>query len=422
MARNEKKADRSGTVAVHLAVCLVAIMSVLAFSLDGGLLLAQRRQVQAAADAAALAAAADLYYHYFEYNGLDVGGSARKSALATAAANGYAHNDVDVKVTVRIPPTTGDYIGRYGYAEVIIEYKQSRAFSNFFDKGDIWVRARAVALGAPIAANVGILVLDPDDKSSFNAGGGGRIDVAGTPIIVNSNSYEAATVNGGTVVSAPEFDITGGYAEIGGSVFVGPIHTGQRPVEDPLAELPPPDPSTMLIQADKKIQYTSGVTTLSPGVYKGGISVSGTGSLILEPGIYYMDNGGFSFSGQGSLTGNGVLIYTNPGNGNSDGISVAGQGSVSISAMQTGPYAGITFWQDRTSSVTGTISGSSGTTSITGTFYFAGALLNVTGNGGVVNLGSQYISNNLNMGGSGTINIQWTPETVAKKRSITLVE
>ena len=67
-------------------------------------------------------------------------------------------------------------------------------------------------------------------------------------------------------------------------------------------------------------------------------------------------------------------------------------------------------------------SGSSGQTSITGTFYFAGALLQITGNGGVVNLGSQYISDTLNLGGNGGINIQWTPNTVARKRSIYLVE
>jgi hypothetical protein len=150
--------------------------------------------------------------------------------------------------------------------------------------------------------------------------------------------------------------------------------------------------------------------------------VSGTGSLNLAPGIYYMDGGGFSFSGQGSLSGQGVMIYNAPGNGNSDGISVTGQGSVNLTGMTSGIYQGMTFFQDRTSSVTGNISGTSGSTSITGTFYFAGALLNISGNGGVVNLGSQYISNDLNLGGNGTININWTPNTVARKRSIYLVE
>src|SRR5262245_44788465 len=70
MTLNQKKATRSGTVAVHLAVCLVAILSVLAFSLDGGILLAQRRQIQAAADASALAAAARSEEHTSELQSL----------------------------------------------------------------------------------------------------------------------------------------------------------------------------------------------------------------------------------------------------------------------------------------------------------------------------------------------------------------
>src|SRR5262249_15046452 len=171
-----------------------------------------------------------------------------------------------------------------------------------------------------------------------------------------------------------------------------------------------------------KIQFTQGSQTLSPGVYSGGISVSGTGSLTLQPGIYYMDGGGFSFSGQGSLLGNGVMIYNAPGNGNSGGISVSGHGSMGPSGPTSGPYQGVTFFQDRTSKVTGNVQGAGGTTSITGTFYFAGAQLNVSGNGGVSNIGSQYISYDLTLGGNGGININWNPYTVGRKRTINLVE
>ena len=111
-----------------------------------------------------------------------------------------------------------------------------------------------------------------------------------------------------------------------------------------------------------------------------------------------------------------------PGNGNSDGISVTGQGSMILSAPTSGKYKGITFWQRRDSTVTGTVSGTGGETSITGTFYFPGALLEVSGNGGVANLGSQYISWQLNLGGNGGINIDWDPGKVAPRRSIFLVE
>jgi hypothetical protein len=191
---------------------------------------------------------------------------------------------------------------------------------------------------------------------------------------------------------------------------------------DPLANLPAPDPTTMPTQSAKKVQYTQGTTNLQPGVYKGGISVSGTGSLNLAPGIYYMEGGGFSFSGQGNLVGEGVMIYNAPGGGNSGGVSVSGQGSMVLTGPTTGNYKNITFFQDRTSNVTGNITGTGGNTSITGTFYFAGALLNINGNGGVANIGSQYISNDLGLGGNGGINISWHPESVAPGRFIGLVE
>src|SRR5439155_23844770 len=108
--------------------------------------------------------------------------------------------------------------------------------------------------------------------------------------------------------------------------------------------------------------HTTADVTLHPGVYTGGSSVSGPANLTLKPGIYYMDGGGFSFSGQGSLTATGVMIYNAPGNGNSGGISVSGQGSMIISAPTSGIYQGVTFFQDRTSTVPGNVQGTGGTT------------------------------------------------------------
>jgi hypothetical protein len=309
-----------------------------------------------------------------------------------------------------------------GYVEVIVFSYQQRCFSNIFASDPIPVQARAVALGSPVAANVGILVLDPSGKGALNSQGAGASVVNGTPVVVDSNNAQAAVAGGGGSLTADEFDITGGYNTTGGASFNGPIHLGRQPMADPLSDLPVPDPTQMVSQSSKKVQFTQGAQTLSPGVYTGGISVSGSASLTLMPGIYYMDGGGFSFSGQGSLLGNGVMIYNAPGNGNADGISVSGQGSMILSAPTSGPYTGVTFFQDRNSTVTGNVQGAGGATSITGTFYFAGALLNVSGNGGVSNIGSQYISYDLNLSGNGGININWNPYNVARKRSIYLVE
>jgi Flp pilus assembly protein TadG len=207
--------SRRGTVAVLTAVCLIVIMAALAIALDGGTLLAERRHAQAGADAAAFAAACDLYDNYWANNGTDPNGTALASALNTAKANGYSNDGNQSVVTVNIPPKGGDYVGQAGYVEVIVQYYQTRGFSNIFSAGPIPVQARAVALGSPVAADVGILVLDPTGKGALNAQGSGGTTVQGTPIVVDSNNPEAAIAGGGGTLTAQEFDITGGYTTAG---------------------------------------------------------------------------------------------------------------------------------------------------------------------------------------------------------------
>jgi len=412
---------RRGATLVLVCISLVGLFGMVAISLEGGLLLSERRNAQSTADAAAQAAAADLYYNHYANFGYDSGGTARKSALVTATANGYANDGTTTRVTVNIPPLTGEYAGKPSYVEVVTEYFHTRGFSSVFGTGKVPVRARSVAVGKPSAPDTGILVLDPSVKSAFNANGGGRIVVKRVPVVVNSSSPEGSIAGGGSIVDAPSYQLVGNYATSGGGAFLGTMNTGVQPMEDPLKWLPVPDPSTMTIQSRKKEQLTSGTHVLYPGVYKGGISVSSTASLTLMPGIYYMDGGGFNYTGSGTLTGNGVMIYNAPGNGQADGINLAGQGAVQLSAPTSGIYKGVMFFQDRTSTVAANISGGSNMT-LTGTFYFANALLSVTGSAGFVNMGSQYVSRTLNAQGSGTIYVDWDPDKVAQTRLITIVD
>jgi hypothetical protein len=412
---------RRGVSLVLVVISLVSLIGLMAISLEGGLLLTEKRNAQATADAAAMAAAADLYYNHFANAGVDTGGTARLSAFTAATANGYTNDGVNTKVTVNIPPLSGDYVGRPSYAEVIVEYYHTRGFSSIFGTSKVAVVARTVAVGKPAAGNVGILVLDPTVKSAFNANGGGDIIVKKVPIVVNSTSPEGSIAGGGSQVSAPDYELVGNYTTSGGGQFFGPITTGVQPMEDPLRYLPPPDPSKLTLQSHKKEQFTSGTHYLQPGVYKGGINASSTANVILAPGIYYMDGGGFSFTGGGSLTGQGVMIYNAPGNGNADGINISANGSVNLSPPTTGIYKGVLLFQDRTSTVSANISGGSNM-NITGTFYFANALLTVTGSAGFTNFGSQYISRTLNAQGTGNIYIDWDPNLVGQIRLITIVE
>jgi hypothetical protein len=421
--------SRRGVVAVLAAVSMVGVMGIVAIALDGGVLMDDRRQVQAAVDAAALAAAGQLFHDSVTNEGLDPKGTARAVALANAAANGYSNDGTRSIVTVNIPPTSGRFAGRASYAEVIIQFNQPRAFSGIFGSGDIPVQARAVARGQWAIVNNGIICLDLNEKGALNAHGNGTVSVEGAPIIVNSNHADAATrVNGSNaLVSAPDLYITGGYETTGGAQIDGDVHTGTPPVPDPLRYLPPPNPADLPLGTSTSISLGGGARlyTLRPGRFPGGLNFSSKDSVILlpnadgSPGIYYMEAGGFSFSGQGSLVGTNVMIYNAP-TSNSHDVSISGQGAVSLSPPTSGIYKGMSIFQDRNADVPVSITGN-GQFNVRGTVYAANAHVMVEGNGDLA-IASQYISRTLDVGGNGNFNVVWDAEQAPRRRVLQLCE
>jgi Flp pilus assembly protein TadG len=405
---------RKGAVVPLVAVSLAMILGFVAIAIDGGLLLDRRQCVQSTADAAALAAANDLYSNYISNKGLDPNGTAAAAASTVAAANGFPN------ITVNIPPLSGPFTGQAGYAEVYVNYSQQRYFSTIFGSKPVPISCRAVATGRWAPVKDGILVLNPTAPGAATITGGGSVTVSGVPFIINSNAANAGTGTGNGTVIASEFDI-GGVPGTSGGTWLGPVNNGQAPTPDPLAYLPEPNPNTMQIQSNHPTHVSgTNTTTLLPGVYKGGISVTGQGQLVMQPGIYYMEGGGFSFTGQGGLLANGVMIVNAP-NSNSDNISINGSGSIIMSPPSSGLYAGISLWQARSATNTVQVTGNGGS-SISGTFYAAGGQLNVSGNGTNDVIGSQYISNTLVVNGNGSFSVNWNVNDVAKLRIIGLVE
>ena len=418
------KNRRRGNVIVMCAVSLVMIVAVTALSVDGGMLLDKRRTLQATTDAAALAAAGEFVTNYRTDLGTDPKGTARQAAYDACAQNGFV-DGVNCSVTVNIPPKSGPFTGKPAHAEVLIAYDQPRFFARIFADDKVPVGSRSVARGKWVAIKNAIITLNPTGKGSLNAAGNGNITVQGANIQVNSNNSEAMIANGNGFMQATEFDVTGGapgYITPGGGQFVGPIVTYSEPIPDPLRYLPPPNPATMVVRETRRLQMSGGNKVIQPGVYMGGISITGKADLTMLPGIYYMQCGGFSYGGQGSLTAVGVMIYSAPCS-NSDVIDISGQGNITMSPPTDGTYKGISIWQERSSTNTVSISGSAtAAMNITGTFYVAGGLLKVTGNGSQQTIGSQYISYDLNLGGNGSYFCSWNPNLDPGKRELRLVE
>jgi hypothetical protein len=412
-------------VAAQVAVFLAVLLGVTALALDGGIFLTERRHAQATADAAAMAAAAVLYQNFQSNNGNDTGGSARSAAFSIASANGFTNDGTTNTVNVNLPATNGSpnfsgnafFVGKAGYAEVMVEWRQTRRFSAIFGGGNVPIRARAVARGVWGSGNAALLLLDPHASGALNAHGNGATTVTGGDIVVDSDAGAAALTKGANAsLSAAEFDITGGYS---GSLSGGPINTGVPPMPDPLAYLPEPDPAT-LTPRQVPAPDTNGNIILLAGVYAGPLSFTGNNIIMTPSGsenIIYITGGGLSLKGNASLTANGVMIFNAP----SGSIDLAGNGSVTISPPTSGIYQGISIFQDRSSTAGMSITGN-GTVTLSGTIYAANSAVKLAGNGAASQYGGQWIARTMDLGGNGATIINYNANQSARQRQIGLVE
>ena len=436
-SRRPPAGRRPGAVLVKCALLLPVLLAVLALALDGGMLFDNRRQAQAAADVVALSAAGEIFETYTDYtltnDGLDDGTIASR-AIATAERNGFPNDGVDGTVVVNIPPQSGNYAGQLGYVEVILSRDQQRAFATVFGSGDLPVVARAVARGRWAPVGIGILCLDPTGSASLNISGGAQGIVPNSAVIVNSTDDSAAYAQGtGTSLLAKKFEITGGVTQnSSGGQFIGPIDLDEPPTPDPYRQLPEPDPTIMPARSLQKatvVDNGNGYKTyyLEPGVYDRGLAFSGKATVIMAPGVYYMNGGGFKFSGGSdvSLTAEGVMLFNDSGRtgGNdpaSNAISITGQASVTWTPPTSGLYRGMSFYQKRDQSMPINISGQ-GNMRITGSYYARDADINVSGSG-TNYIGTQFVCWNMNLSGNGDYIVPWDAGTIQPVRDLKLVE
>jgi hypothetical protein len=396
-----RRTPRSGKILVLLVLSLSVIVGVVAIVLDGGRLQDERRSLQAAADAAALAAGADLYANYWTYQGLDTQGSAAAAASNSAAANGLPAS----AVTVNIPPASGSYAGQSGYVEVILQSKLKATFGKVFTSKDLPVVGRSVARGQPM--KIGLILLRPTGADAF-LNKSLAFTLINSSLIVNSSDPAAFDQAAFGVFLASRTDVTGGWVNPGGALVLGPIRTGVSPTPDPLEFLPIPSTSGVPVRSAAPLTVNSILpTVLQPGVYQGGIHVTGLSIVTMQPGVYIMQGGGFVVDGLATVAGLEVMVYNTTSSTYATGpIAVTSVGKVVLAAPLSGTYQGINFFQDRALTTPLSMSGV-GLAVITGVVYAAKAPVNLTGAAvvGLDVLGGAYVVDSMTVQGIGAINI-----------------
>ncbi len=228
---------------------------------------------------------------------------------------------------------------------------------------------------AIIKDDIGLLLLDPSGSQSLMVNGNGVVDVTGCgAAVVNSTSASAAFFAGNASVTAEDFDVTGGVQSSTKGSLPPVDHEAATP--DPLGLALPTPPSATFAA----VNYSaSAPLTLHPGTYLGGIALSGQASVTLLPGVYYMQGGGFTVSGQVTVSGSNVLIVNAPSS-SLNTISVSGQAHVNLSGLTSGPYQGIVMMQDPASSNPVSFTGQSAVVTLTGVVYVPAAPVQISGN------------------------------------------
>ena len=309
------------------ALVFSVLLSFVALAVDTGHLYWIKSKMQTAADAAAIAAALEL-------SSGDAG--MLEAARADAALNGFTDGLNGASVTTHHPPESGAFRGNPAAVEALVAQRVGTFFLGFAGLSSIPVSARAV--GSPGSGGNCIYALDPSAAGALTLAGDLK---ANCGVAVSSTSPKALLASDGACLSSPSLAIAGGYSDHS-RCSLAPHAPPGPPEKDPLQYLNPP------AYPPGHCDYVewSGAGGLDPGVYCGGIAL--TGNAEFHPGIYVLLGGGLTARPGFTVEGHGVTFYNTAGPGHPyRPVTLDSASSLLLTAPEEGSLAGILFFEDR---------------------------------------------------------------------------
>ena len=394
--------DRSGVVAIIVALVAPVIFGAAAVAVDIGRLVLLESQLQAAADSAALAAATSLDDESTaqslaqEYAGKNMPSSEFGTVIQTAdvvlgnyddststfSANGTPTNAV--QVTANLTQANGNPVSLY-FGKLI-----------GFDTRD--VQTSALAIEQSGSGNFCVLALDTSARGAITVSGTTSITQNNCGFAVASDDGSALRVTGSGTISVSEICVAGS-SSLNNNTTVTPTPTDACTSipDDPLSGLAEPTAGSC-DENNFKVTGNGNSVTLSPGTYCNGIDLGSGNTITLGSGEYIINGGGFKFGG-GTLTGSEVVIF-NTGTSPSDDITITG-GTSTLSAPTSGTYAGVLFFQDPdlNSNVDFSVSGNA-ETNFTGAIYSPSHDVDYSGSSSQTDACTQIIAKTVKFSGS----------------------
>ena len=397
------KSGQAGQALPLTAILMVAIVPIVAFALNVGIMSDAQTSAQNGTDAVALAAA--------EMIRSGVGEEAA-SAMASRVAASDGLNPATLTVSYLTssgqPATAASQVA---FVDAKATVTRNAILGTFLGiKWDSVTTTSLASVGNPGPA-CGMCVLSPSASPALSVTGNSTITVQSGPIAIDSSAGDAMSMSGNATVSATAINIVGACSGCTGStVSVTPSPTtGTLATTDPLAGIAAPS-----VAGNASAPPTSG--SIYPGIYTS-ISVGSNETLTLAPGIYVIE-GGLTLSGNAQLDASGgITLYftcssygvsdTEPSCAGTNGISIGSNATVDLVAPSSGVYQGIAMMVDPNDPNTISIAGN-GTDTLSGTVYAAASSLTVSGNGSGTTLNSIFIVSTLALSGNSSLDLAST--------------
>jgi hypothetical protein len=186
-----------------------------------------------------------------------------------------------------------------------------------------------------------ILALDPSADRALEVRSNAVLDLPNCEVHARSTSSSAIRVSSNAIIEARRTCVRGNAVELGTAQINPDAETNCETSEDPFAAVAAP--TVGACNYNNKVVDNQTVT-IFPGVYCGGINIKNNAHVTFSPGVYIIKDGKFDIDSNAAASGDGVGFYLT---GSSALLEFDSNSTVNFTAADSGPLAGMLFFQDR---------------------------------------------------------------------------
>jgi hypothetical protein len=318
-----------GNVAGAFSISAVAVIGLAGGVVDYMAMSSAKTSLQAVTDAAVIASARELQLS---------GGTSTKTTQIEQIAKSYV--TTSIKKDLVLTDLSADVSADKSIVKLDVSTTLKVNFLQLFGLNSTQVISASAT--AQLYGGLPLCVLALEEKRARAIGAFSSAELTATGCTIYSNSTRSNGIEawGKSRLSSGLTCSAGGAAGGNSNYLTTPVSDCPK-LPDPLASrISPP-----VVGCDfNNFEVNKGTVTLTPGVYCGGLKITGKSKVTFSPGDYIIKDEKFEITAQSVVTGNDVAFFLT---GKNAFLGFHGKADISLKGRETGVMAGLLFFEDR---------------------------------------------------------------------------